>query len=92
MKVNMVEIKSGDVFKKYQRGCGTTTFVCMKSLKQDSKYKNEYNIFATVLSTTGDLYKYMDEVYVTTIRKFGKVGSVEKIGVWKDGGIDYIKK
>ena len=64
----------------------------MKSLKQDSKYKNEYNIFSTVIYTTGDLYKYMDEVYVTTIRKFGKVGSVEKIGVWKDGGIDYIKK
>jgi len=91
MKVNMVEIKCGDVFKRYERGCGTTTFVCMKSLKQDSKYKNEYNIYATVLSTTGDLYKYMDEVYVTTIRKFGKVGSVEKIGVWKNGKIDYIK-
>ena len=91
MKVNMAEIKCGDVFKKYQRYLGTTTFVCMESLKQSKGYKNEYLLYATVLSSTGDFYTKLDEVYVTTIRKYGKVGSVEKIGVWKNGKIDYIK-
>jgi len=91
MKVNMAEIKCGDVFKKYQRYLGTTTFVCMESLKQSKGYKNEYLLYATVLSSTGDFYTKLDEVYVTTIRKYGKVGSVEKIGVWKNGKINYIK-
>ncbi len=91
MKVNMAEIKCGDVFKKYQRYLGTTTFVCMESLKQSKGYKNEYLLYATVLSSTGDFYTKLDEVYVTTIRKYGKVGSVEKIGVWRNGKIDYIK-
>ena len=65
--------------------------ICMESLKQSKGYKNEYLLYATVLSSTGDFYTKLDEVYVTTIRKYGKVGSVEKIGVWRNGKIDYIK-
>ena len=91
MRVNMAEIKCGDVFKRYERYLGTTTFVCMESLKQSKGYKNEYLLYSTVLSSTGDFYTKLDEVYVTTIRKYGKVGHVEKIGVWKNGKIEYIK-
>jgi hypothetical protein len=87
MKVSMSDIKVGDVFKKYISGAGTSVFVAMQSLKQSKTYKNEYHIFATVLSTTGDVYEYMDEVYVTTTIKMGKVGTVEKIGVWRKGKV-----
>jgi hypothetical protein len=86
--INAKDIKPGDVFiSDIGYRLGKAVFVTMQPLKQSKSYKNEYDLFATVLippkrSIAG--YKEMDEVYVTFSPRHGKFRSVPYLGKWNE--------
>jgi hypothetical protein len=93
-KKNPKDIVAGDVFRK-DAGFGMATYVAMYSIKQNSKYKNEYDVFSTVLipgKKHKSKYNERDaEVYVTFSPRQGKFKDVEYIGKWKDIRDKYMK-
>ena len=84
-KRNAKDIKAGDVFIK-DAGYGKATYVAMGSLKQSKRYKNEYDIFSTVLvpgkKGKSKFNEKGAETYVTFSPKYGKFSDVEYVGHW----------
>jgi len=86
---NFSDLKQGDVIRRKER-LGTTIFVVVKSPVQSRMYKNEYNAFVTCIVSNTNFYKPLEQYYITSVIKYGKLGNVDYLGKWNyDDKIDY---
>jgi hypothetical protein len=53
-------------------------------------YKNEYKAYVSCIVSNTNVYKPFEEYYITSVIKYGKLGSVDYLGRWNyDDKIDY---
>jgi len=86
---NFSDLKQGDVIRRKER-IGTTIFVVNKSPVQSRIYKNEYDALVTCIVSNTNFYKPLEEYYIKSVIKYGKLGNVDYLGKWNyDDKIDY---
>jgi hypothetical protein len=86
---NFSDLKQGDVIRRKER-LGTTIFVVNKSPVQSRIYKNEYDALVTCIVSNTNFYKPLEEYYITSVIKYGKLGNVDYLGKWNyNDKIDY---
>jgi hypothetical protein len=86
---NFSDLKQGDVIRRKER-IGTTIFVVNKSPVQSRAYKNEYDALVTCIVSNTNFYKPLEEYYITSVIKYGKLGNVDYLGKWNyNDKIDY---